>query len=97
MLEALIMIIGYLSQIVFVVVMVSMVLGMAIMFNFVSMQTPFVAALYTALNAILDPVLRPIRRFMPDTGMLDLSPIVLIIGLQVLQFILIGLYNSSLS
>ena len=97
MLEALIMIVGYLSQIVFVVVMVSFVLGMLIMFNVLSLQTPFVAALYTALNAILDPVLRPIRRFMPDTGMLDLSPIVLIIGLQVLQYLLIGVYNSSLS
>ncbi len=97
MLEALIVIIGYLSQIVFAVVMVSMVLSIAIMVNIVSMQTPFVAALSTALNAILDPVLRPIRQFMPDTGMLDLSPIVLIIGLQLLQYVLVGIYNSGVS
>jgi YggT family protein len=97
MLEALIMIIGYLSQLVFVVVIVQFVLSLLIMFNVLSIQTPFVAALYTALNAILEPVLRPIRRILPDTGMIDLSPIVLIIGLQVIQFVLIGVYNSSLS
>ena len=32
--------------------------------------------------AIVEPVLRRIRQFLPRTGNLDLSPIVLIIGLQ---------------
>lgn len=37
------------------------------------------------LNTLLAPLLDPIRRFMPRTGMLDLSPLVLILILQVLQ------------
>ena len=72
------------------VVIVQFVLGMLIMFNVLSMQTPFVSALYTALNAILDPILRPIRRILPDTGMIDLSPIILIIGLQVVQGVMVS-------
>jgi YggT family protein len=43
---------------------------------------------------ILDPFLKPIRRIMPDTGMIDFSPIVLIIGLRIIQMLLGGLYND---
>ena len=86
----LVSIIGLLVDVVVTVVIVQFVLGMLIMFNVLSMQNQFVAALYTALNAILDPILSPIRRILPDTGMIDLSPIILIIGLQIGQGALIS-------
>jgi YggT family protein len=54
-----------------------------------------VAALLTALNALLDPVLKPIRRILPDTGMIDFSPIILIFGIQVLMIILNSLNGAS--
>lgn len=92
MLIALISIIGYLVSIIVTVVIVQFILGLLMAFNVVSMSNNFVAALYQALNAILDPFLRPIRRFMPDTGMIDFSPIVLIIALNILQRLLYGLY-----
>ena len=92
MLIALISIIGYLVSIIVTVVIVQFILGLLMAFNVVSMSNNFVAALYQALNAILDPFLRPIRRFMPDTGMIDFSPIVLIIALEILQRLLYGLY-----
>ena len=81
-------IIGLLVSVIVTVVIVQFVLSLLIMFNVLSLQNQFVAALYTALNAILDPILSPIRRILPDTGMIDLSPIILIVGLQVLQGIL---------
>jgi YggT family protein len=68
-------------------VIVQFVLGLLIAFNVVNMHNQFVSALYTALNAILDPMLRPIRRIMPNTGAIDFSPMVLIIGLKILQII----------
>ena len=37
-------------------------------------------SIWQALNVILDPFLAPIRRIMPDTGMIDFSPMVLIVG-----------------
>ena len=37
------------------------------------------------LNTLLAPLLDPIRRHMPRTGMIDFSPLVLILILQVLQ------------
>lgn len=43
------------------------------------------------LNSIVQPLLAPIRRFMPPTGMIDFSPMVLIILIQVVETILIRL------
>ena len=48
------------------------------------------------LNRITDPILDPIHRFIPPIGMMDISPIVALIILQVLQAlidnVLSGLY-----
>ena len=40
------------------------------------------------LRALLDPMLNPIRRFLPSTGAFDFSPLVLILITQVLQIVL---------
>ena len=90
----LIQILGLLSSVLITVVIVQFVLSLLIAFNVVSMSNQFVAAIYQSLNAILDPVLRPIRKIMPDTGMIDFSPIVLIFGLRVLMIILSGIAGS---
>ncbi len=42
------------------------------------------------LEELLGPVLRPIRRMMPDLGGIDLSPIVLIIGLQLVAILFVA-------
>ena len=46
------------------------------------------------IDRIVEPMLEPIRRFMPQTGMFDFSPIVLIILLQVFQYVLRSLLLS---
>ncbi len=43
------------------------------------------------LNSIVQPMLAPIRRIMPPMGMIDLSPMVLIILIQLVETILIRL------
>jgi YggT family protein len=40
------------------------------------------------INRIVDPMLDPIRRILPQTGMVDFSPLVAIILLQILEFVL---------
>lgn len=46
------------------------------------------------LDRIVEPFLRPIRRVLPQTGMVDFSPLVLIILLQILGGILFRVFSS---
>ena len=49
------------------------------------------------VNRIVDPLLNPIRRILPQTGMIDFSPLVAIILIQVIEFILTRLVFSLAS
>jgi YggT family protein len=40
------------------------------------------------INRIVEPLLNPIRRILPRTGMIDFSPLVLLILVQVIEYIL---------
>ncbi len=94
MLLALIQIIGYLISIITTVVIVQFILSLLLAFNVVSLQNQVVSSIWHALNVILDPFLKPIRRILPDTGMIDFSPIVLIVGMRIVQMLLGGLYSD---
>ena len=94
MLLALISIIGYLMTILSTVVIVQFILSLLISFNVVSLSNNIVASIGHALSVILDPFLKPIRKIMPDTGMIDFSPMVLLIGLRILQMLLVGVAND---
>lgn len=47
-----------------------------------------------ALDNLVEPLLNPIRRILPQTGMLDFSPLVLIILVQIVARLLISLIIS---
>ena len=47
------------------------------------------------LNQITEPILGPIRRLLPRMGMLDLSPIVAILLIGLIQRVLISLFASA--
>ena len=80
-------IIDLLINVIVMLVIIQFVLGLLIAFNVVNMHNQFVAAVWTALNALMNPMLAPIRRIMPNTGAIDFSPLVLIIGLKILQIV----------
>ena len=78
-------IISILSQLITWLVIVYIVLG-----YFMSPYHP----VRQALGSVVEPLLAPIRRLMPQTGMLDFSPMVLIILVQIVARLLIGLLVS---
>lgn len=66
---------------VFAYVIVSLLAG----FQILDTRNQIVYAIYDALYRVTSPLIQPIRRRMPDTGRLDLSPAVAIILLLFLQ------------
>jgi YggT family protein len=89
-------IVDYLISIIIMLVIVQFIMSLLISFNVVNMHNRFVEGLWRAINAILDPILNPIRRLMPHTGMIDLSPLVLIVLLKILDIIFTNLAIGSL-
>jgi YggT family protein len=77
-----------LASVVSTVVIVQFILSLLLAFNVVNYSSKVVYAIWTSLNAILDPILKPIRRHMPDTGAIDFSPLVLLLGINVILIVL---------
>lgn len=46
------------------------------------------------LDTIVEPLLAPIRQIMPQTGMLDFSPLILLILIQLLESVLVQILLS---
>ena len=86
--SALIQIIALITNVVVMLVIVQFVIGLLFSFNVVNSSNQFLVQIYRSINALLEPVLGPIRRVMPDTGAIDFSPLVLILLLQILLIIL---------
>ena len=66
----------------------SVVLTWLVNFNIVNTRNPIVNQIGTFLFRLTDPVLRPLRRFIPNLGGIDISPVVLILLLFFLQRLL---------
>ena len=65
-------------------------------FNVVNNSNRFVAMLGDFLYKATEPLLRPIRRFMPDLGGLDISPIVLFVLIFFLERIIINVLAPAI-
>lgn len=91
MVGALIGILILLLQVLMYIVIAQAILSWLVAFNVINTYNEFVRQLLYALDRILDPLLRPIRRVLPDLGGLDFSPMVLILLIIIAQRLLRGL------
>ena len=87
-------IVELLTNVFVMLIIVQFVIGLLLAFNVVSRGNDFVVAVYRSINSLLDPVLSPIRRMLPQTGVIDFSPLVLIIVLQIFLIILESVIRS---
>lgn len=71
------------------IVIASAILSWLIAFNIVNTRNQFVSMIGEALWRITEPALRPIRRFLPNLGGIDLSPIILLLLIFLIQRIII--------
>ena len=67
--------------------------GWLVAFRIVNPWQPIVRMILDVLARIHEPLLRQVRRFLPDLGPVDISPIVLFLAAQFIRNLLI----SSLS
>ena len=78
------------------VVIAYVVVGLLIAFGVVNAYNRAVNIIYEFLTRVTEPALRPIRRILPRTGQIDLSPLVLLLIVLFLR-LLLGEYGPRLA
>jgi YggT family protein len=71
--------ISYVITLYVYIIIAGAIMSWLIAFNVINPYNQFVSSLWQGLNALTEPVLRPIRRLLPDLGGIDISPLVLIL------------------
>ena len=61
------------------IIIINAVLSWLVAFNILNTQNRFVFAVLNATHQLTDPVLNKIRRYIPNLGSIDISPVVLIL------------------
>ena len=87
-------IIAMLANVLVMLIIIQFIIGLLFAFNVVNQSNDFLMSFYNSINRLLDPILRPIRNIMPNTGAIDFSPLVLILILNVILIILEGVIRS---
>ncbi len=76
------------------VMIASAVLSWLVAFNVVNTCNPIVRQIGDFLYRVTEPALRPIRRFIPNLGGVDISPIILIIGLIFIRNLVFEMFGA---
>ena len=88
-LQALLLVIGVLRFF----VIAHFIMSWLIRFDVLNIRQEFVGQVWYGLERVLEPIYSRVRRIMPDLGGIDLSPIVVLVGLEILRIFL----NNNLS
>jgi YggT family protein len=67
------------------IIIIQAILSWLIAFNVINTYNDLVRNVMYALDRMTQPLYRPIRRFMPDMGALDLTPMVVLLLIIILQ------------
>ena len=70
------------------IVIASAIMSWLVAFGVINVRNQFIRVVVDLLYRLTEPVLRPIRRILPNLGGVDISPIILLLGLYFLQSLL---------
>ncbi len=81
-------VLSFVISVVWFIVIAHVIASWLINFQVLNLRQPLVSQLWYALNRMTEPMYRPIRKFLPDLGGLDLAPLVVILVLFALRSLL---------
>jgi YggT family protein len=82
---ALLTLVSQIIEIYIWVIIASAILSWLVAFNVINLRNRYVYLVGDALSRLTEPAYRRIRRFLPAVGGLDLSPLILLLGLMFLR------------
>lgn len=78
------------------VIIAHVLIGWLIAFDVLNTNNPQARNLVELLQKLTDPVYRPLRKFIPAIGGIDITPIIVIFGLSIVKGIIIDLLSTML-
>jgi YggT family protein len=75
-------------DIVWFIIIVQIIMSWLITFNVLNVYQPLVGQIWQGLNRLLEPLYAPVRRLLPNTGGLDLAPLIVLIAIYALRIII---------
>ena len=90
MLIALFQVVDLLLRVLGWIIIGQVILSWLVAFNVLNTSSQGLRAFLSALDKITEPLYRPIRKVMPDFGGIDVSPLVLLLLIQILRMLLSG-------
>jgi YggT family protein len=78
------------------IIIINALLSWLVAFNILNTQNRFVFSVLDTTYKLTDPILNKIRRFVPTFGSVDISPIILILGLMFLRNLVFEIFAPSL-
>ena len=78
------------------IIIINAILSWLVAFNILNTQNRFVFSILDTTYKLTDPILNKIRRFIPVFGSIDISPIILILGLMFLRNLVFEIFAPSL-
>lgn len=82
--------------IIWFIVIAHVILSWLVNFQVLNLRQPLVSQIWYGLNRLVEPLYRPVRRFLPDLGGLDLAPLVVILVLFFLRELARNYYYAFL-
>jgi len=70
------------------IIIAAVILSLLVGFRIINGYRPEVRNIHRLLDSLTEPVLAPIRRRLPSMGGLDLSPVVALLGISVIQILI---------
>jgi YggT family protein len=92
--QSFLILISQVIQIYVWILILTVVFSWLIAFNVINTRNRFVYTVVDVLNRLTEPLLRPIRRVMPDLGGIDVSPILLLLLLYFIRNLLWEVFGS---
>ena len=83
--EPILIVLGYALDLYKWVIIVGAVMSWLVAFNVVNIRNDAVRSIWNTLTALTEPVLRPIRRYLPNMGGVDISPVIAIFIIILIQ------------
>jgi YggT family protein len=80
--------------VVWFVVIAHIIVSWLVNFQVLNLRQPLVSQIWYGLNRLVEPMYRPIRRFLPDLGGIDLAPLVVLLILFFLRQLTANYYYA---